>query len=166
MNGFDKLMGDFKSKFKSDKWKVLSSEDILMRTQSYEAEMRAALLAKDRGWEVIGIDINSPKKEIDEILRIDNKIWYGEVKSDIPGGDINKWLTTKRVDKNTLYKLMSNYKEVSEVSWKYGGVKRLKIYLPEKYSGYRDEILEQISTYKGELGMNDWTIELVFFGGM
>lgn len=166
MDGFGNLMGDFKSKFKAKGWKDLSSKQILTKTQASEAEMRAAMLAKDKGWEVIGIDINSPKKEIDEILRIDNKIWYGEVKSDIPGGDINKWLRTKRVDKNTLYRLMNNYKEASEMSWKYGGVKRLKIYLPEKYSGYKDEILERISIYKGELGMNGWTIELVFFGGM
>jgi len=166
VDGFGKLMGDFKSKFRSDEWKSLSSGDILKRTQSYEAEMRVAMLAEDKGWKVISIDINSPKKEIDEILRINNEIWYGEVKSDIPGGKLSSWLTTKSDAKNTLYKLMRDYKEASEVSWKYGGVKRLKLYLPEKYSGYRDEILEQISKYKGELGMNEWTIEVIFFGGM
>ena len=48
--------------------------------------MRAAMLAEDKGWKVISIAINPPKKEIDEILRINNEIWYGEVKSDIPVG--------------------------------------------------------------------------------
>ena len=168
VDGLDKLIGDFKSKFKSDKWKGLSSEDILTRTQSYEAEMRAAMLAEDKGWKVLELDTTSPLGgDIDEILEINGKLWYGEVKSDIPGGDLNKWLTNKEMSKeNSLYKLMNNYKKASNMAWKYKGIKRLKIYLPERYAGYRDEILNRIKEYKGELEMKDWDIELVFFGGM
>ena len=54
MDGFGKLMGNFKSKFGSDRWNELSSKNILKRTQSYEAEMRAAMELVDEygreGW--------------------------------------------------------------------------------------------------------------------
>ena len=73
---------------------------------------------------------------------------------------------TKNKRKNTLYKLMNTYKRVSDSNWEYEGIKRLKIYLPKKYEEYGSEIMSRISMYKGRLGMEDWQIELVFFGGM
>ena len=125
------------------------------------------MLAEDKGWKVLELDTTFPLgRDIDEILEINGKLWYGEVKSDIPGGNLNKWLMTKNKRKNTLYKLMNTYKRVSDSNREYEGIKRLKIYLPERYAGYRSEILNRIKEYKGELGMKDWNIELVFFGGM
>jgi len=47
--------------------------------------------------------------------------------------------------------------------WEYGGIKNLKIYLPEKYTGYNSELLERIEVYKNKLGMNDWDIEIVYY---
>ncbi len=168
MEGFERLRNSFKKKFRADSWEGLSSEDILTRTQSYEAEIRAVMLAEDKGWRIVELAPESPLGggDIDEILEINGKLWYGEVKSDIPGGNLNKWLMTKNKRKNTLYKLMNTYKRVSDSNREYEGIKRLKIYLPERYAGYRSEILNRIKEYKGELGMKDWNIELVFFGGM
>ncbi len=169
VEGFERLENSFKKKFRADSWEGLSSEDILKKTQAPEAEMRAAMLAEDKGWRIVELAPESPLGggDIDEILKINGKLWYGEVKSDIPGGDINKWLTKTDIKgRNSLYKLMRTYKKVSNANWEYKGIKRLKIYLPKKYEGYRSEIMSRISMYKGRLGMEDWQIELVFFGGM
>ena len=169
MEGFERLRNRFRNIFhEGGDWQKYEDNFILLKTQAPEAEMRAAMLAEDKGWKVLELDTTSPLGgDIDEILKIEGKLWYGEVKSDIPGGDLNKWLTNKEMSKeNSLYKLMNNYKKASNMAWEYKGIKRLKIYLPDRYAGYRSEILNRIKEYKGELGMKDWDIELVFFGGM
>ncbi len=64
------------------------------------------------------------------------------MKSDIPGGDINKWLTkTDKKGGNSLYKLMHTYKRVSNANWEYKG-RNL------------EESLEKLKTYYKIYGLN------------
>jgi len=127
--------------------------------------MRAGMLAKDKGWDLVELCKKaSDGGDADQILRIDGKLWYGEVKSEIPSGmSIGDWMTKETTKKNTLYKLLSREKDISMGDWEYGGIKNLKIYLPEKYTGYNSELLERIEVYKNKLGMNDWDIEIVYY---
>jgi len=167
VKGFDRLKASFQKVFRGDWTNIKSYEydKILQKTQSEEAELREAMLAKDKGWDVVELCKKaSDGGDADQILRIDGELWYGEVKSDIPGGmSIEDWMTKETTDKNTLYKLLSREKDLSEGSWEYGGIKNLKIYLPKKYAEYNSELLERINVYKNKLGMKDWKIEVVYF---